>query len=135
MLFLERGGNDTFVGFHVFLVSPTCSMLTKLQYLYILITYLMDIYNHLESSLWLDIVKVLPHLPLKLLLHSGHEARPENNWSQLLKSWGKQQKNNWSQTGAPNWAPMHICWIVKKTKKVDSIHRIINCWKEKRKLI
>ena len=44
MLFLERGGNDTFVGFHVFLVSPTCSMLTKLQYLYILITYLiMDI--------------------------------------------------------------------------------------------
>ena len=31
------------------------------------------------------------HLSLKFFLHSGHEARPRNNWSQSLKSRENQQ--------------------------------------------
>ena len=60
---------------------------------------------------WLRYYKSSPHLPFKLFLHSGHEARSENNWYQLLK-----RKEN-----------------QKKTAKVHFLQRIIdhNHWNHK----
>ena len=145
MLFLERGGNDTFVGFHVFLVFPTCSMLTKLQCLYILITYLMDVYNHLESSLWLNIVKAPPTFPsscsstraMKLALRIIDQScwKVEENSKRII------DHKLGHQTGLPCTSvreTIHrINNVLKRKARFDLIQRIIDhsCWKEKEKLI